>query len=135
VIGEAQIQGQVRKALQYALTTGTAGAEVRRLFESAIAACRRVRPRTGIGSGAASIPYAGVELARRRLGTLSRATVLVIGTGIVGELAAKQLVKRGVARLLILGRTGPTRIRLQSPTGRKRSCLNDLRTHWRSQMW
>src|SRR5262249_5693217 len=56
VIGEAQIRGQVRKALQYALTTATAGAELRRLFESAIAAGRRVRSRTGIGSGAASIP-------------------------------------------------------------------------------
>src|SRR6201995_2709045 len=79
VLGEAQIQGQVRKALAHALTAESAGAELRRLFESAIAAGRRVRSRTAIGRGATSVPYAGVEFARRRLGTLSQSTALLIG--------------------------------------------------------
>ena len=104
VLGEAQIQGQVRKALEHALTAESAGAELRRLFESAIAAGRRVRSRTAIGRGATSVPYAGVEFARRRLGTLSESTVLLIGTGDMAQLAAKQLVKRGAHDLLVLGR-------------------------------
>jgi glutamyl-tRNA reductase len=103
VLGEAQIQGQIRKALEHALTAGTAGAELWRLFESAIAAGRRVRSHTAIGRGATSVPYASVEFARRRLGTLSQSTVLLIGTGDVSQLGAKQLVKRGAKELLILG--------------------------------
>jgi glutamyl-tRNA reductase len=105
VLGEAQIQGQIRKALDQALAAGTAGAELRRLFESAIAAGRRVRSGTAIGRGVTSIPHASVDLARRRLGTLGQATVLLIGTGHTAELAAKQLVKRGAKELLVLGRT------------------------------
>jgi len=105
VLGEAQILGQIRKALEHALTAGTAGAELRRLFESAIAAGRRVRSGTAIGRGSASVPHAGVELARRRLGTLNESTALLIGTGDMSQLAAKQLVKRGATRLFILGRT------------------------------
>jgi glutamyl-tRNA reductase len=105
VLGETQIQGQIRKALDQALAAGTAGPELRRLFESAISAGRRVRSGTAIGGGATSISYASVELARRRLGTLSQATVLLIGTGDAAELAAKQLVKRGVKELLVFGRT------------------------------
>jgi glutamyl-tRNA reductase len=110
VLGEAQIQGQIRRALELALTAGTAGVELRRMFEAAVAAGRRVRSRTAICRGAASVPHAGVELARVRLGTLSQSTVLLIGTGTMGELAAKQVVKRGAKQLLVLGRT-PSRAR------------------------
>lgn len=104
VLGEAQILGQVRVALEHALGSGTAGPELRRVFESAIAAARRVRAETDLGRGVASIPQASVEFARGRLGTLTRSTVLLIGAGNMGELAAKQLVKCRVAELLILGR-------------------------------
>ena len=104
VLGEAQILGQVRTALGHALWSGTAGPELRRLFESAIAAARRVRSETALGRGVASIPQASVEFARGQLGTLSDSTVLLIGAGNVGELAAKQLVKCRVGELLVLGR-------------------------------
>lgn len=104
VLGEAQIQGQVRAALQAALAAGTAGPELRRLFESAIVAGRRARSRTMIGRGVASVPAAGVEFVRTRLGTLSDSTVLLIGVGTVGELVAKQLTRHGVRDLLVLGR-------------------------------
>jgi glutamyl-tRNA reductase len=104
VLGEAQIQGQVRAALDHAMAAGTAGPELRRLFESAIATGRRVRSRTALGRGVASVPGASVELARQRLGTLGGSTVLLIGAGTTGELAAKQLVKQRPRELLVLGR-------------------------------
>jgi glutamyl-tRNA reductase len=104
VPGEAQIQGQVRTALEHALAAGSAGPELRRLFESAIAAGRRVRSRTRLGRGVASLPHASVELARRRLATLDRSTVLLIGAGTIAELTAKHLAKHGVRELLVLGR-------------------------------
>jgi glutamyl-tRNA reductase len=104
VLGEAQILGQVRSALEHALRSGTAGPELRRLFESAIAAARRVRSETALGRGVASIPQASIEFACGHLGTLTRSTVLLIGAGKMGELAAQQLVKRGVGELLVLGR-------------------------------
>jgi Glutamyl-tRNAGlu reductase, N-terminal domain len=53
VLGEAQIQAQVRRALGYALAAGTAGPELRRLFESAISAGRQVRSRTALARGVA----------------------------------------------------------------------------------
>jgi glutamyl-tRNA reductase len=105
VLGEAQILGQVRTALELALGSGTAGPELRRLFESAIAAGRRVRSETALGRGVASIPQASVEFACRHLGNLTHATVLLIGAGNIGELAAKQLAKCGVGELLVLGRS------------------------------
>ena len=117
VLGEAQIQGQVRTALEHALTAGTAGPELRRLFESAIAAGRRVRSRTRLGRGVASVPQASVEFARRRLGTLAGSTVLLIGVGRVAELAARQLAKRGLGELLVLGRDATRAERLAAQHG------------------
>jgi glutamyl-tRNA reductase len=108
VVGETQIQGQVRSALGHALWAGTAGPELRRLFESAIAAGRHVRSETAIGRGMASVPQASVEFARERLGTLIGSIALLIGAGTTSDLAAKQLVKRGVGQVLVLGRD-PTR--------------------------
>lgn len=104
VLGEAQIQGQVRRALDHAITAGTGGPELRRLFESAISAGRQARSRTALGRGVASLPQASVDLVRQRLGTLDESTVLLIGAGATGELAAKQLAHHGVRELLILGR-------------------------------
>ena len=117
VVGEAQIQGQVRSALEHSLSTGTAGPELRRVFESAIAAGRRVRSETAIGWGAASVPQASVEFARQRLGTLSGSAALLIGAGTTSELAAKQLVKRGAAEVLVLGRDPATATRLAQRHG------------------
>ena len=104
VLGEAQIQGQVRAALEHALAAGTAGPELRRMFESAIAAGRRVRSRTHLGRGLTSVPQASVEFARRRLGSPAFATVLLIGAGRMAELAAAELSRHGVRELLVLGR-------------------------------
>ena len=104
VLGEVQTAGQVRAALGHAVDAGTAGPELRRLFEAAIATSRRIRSRTAIGRGVASVPQASVDFARRRLGTLSQSTALLIGAGNTAELTAKQLVKCGVGQLLVAGR-------------------------------
>jgi len=117
VLGEAQIQGQVRKALEHAMRAGTAGVELCRMFESAIAAGRRVRSGTAVGRGVASVPHASVEFARRRLGTLSQSTVLLIGSGDMAQLAAKQVVKREAKQLLVLGRDPARAKRLAESCG------------------
>jgi glutamyl-tRNA reductase len=117
VLGEAQIQGQVRTALAHALAAGTAGPELRRLFESSVAAGRRVRSRTRLGRGVANVPQAGVEFASRRLGTLAGSTVLLIGAGKVAELASAQLSRHRLGELLVLGRDPARAARLAARHG------------------
>jgi glutamyl-tRNA reductase len=63
-----------------------------------------VRSRTALARGVASVSQASIELVRQRLGTLSQSTVLLIGAGTTGELAAKHLIKHRPRELLILGR-------------------------------
>ena len=86
VLGEAQIQGQVRQAHERAVTAGSGGPVLHALFRRALAAGKRARSETQLGLGAASVSQAAVELARQRLGGLHGRTVLLIGSGKVGEL-------------------------------------------------
>jgi len=117
VLGEAQIQGQVRHALKQAVTARSAGPELRRLFDSAVSAGRKVRSSTAVARGAASVSQASVELVRQRVRTLSESTVLLIGAGTAGELAAKHLVKHHPGELLVLGRGGARASRLAARYG------------------
>ncbi len=105
VLGEAQIQGQVRAAYEAAQRIGSVGSILHRLFQTALVAGKRVRHETTIGKGAASVSQAGVELARRQLGDLSGREVLLIGGGEVSELAAQNLIANGADRLTIVNRT------------------------------
>ena len=105
ILGEAQIQGQVRTAFEVARNAGSCGPVLGRLFHHAIASGRRVRHETALGNGAASVSQAGVELARRRLGSLQGRTVLLVGSGEVSELAAQNLLSNGADRMIVVNRT------------------------------
>lgn len=105
VLGEAQIQGQVRSAQELAQQVGTLGPILSRLFRQAIVAGKRVRSETELGQGAASASQVGVELARRQLGSLEGRSVLLVGSGQMSELAAQNLLANGAHDLLIVNRT------------------------------
>lgn len=117
VLGEAQIQGQVRTAYDIAQRVRSAGAVLTRLFRSAITTGKRVRHETSLGSGAASVSQAGVELARRRLGTLDERRVLLVGSGAVSELAAQNLLANGAGELFVVNRTFERGLELASRYG------------------
>jgi len=105
ILGEPQILGQVRDALGHGLASEATGPVIGTLFREAIRAGKRVRTETAVGRNAASVSYAAVELASGVLGDLRSARVLLIGTGKMGELAARNLLSKGVAALSVAGRT------------------------------
>ncbi|HSG81437.1 MAG TPA: glutamyl-tRNA reductase, partial [Gemmatimonadota bacterium] len=83
VLGEVQIQGQVRDAYELARSLTGQRQAVRavfnRLFQSALSVGGRVRSETRLSEGAASVPSAAVELARKIFGSLRGRRGLVLG--------------------------------------------------------
>jgi glutamyl-tRNA reductase len=104
IIGEAEIQGQVKRAYELALVEGATGPILNRLFRGALAAGKRARTETGISEGALSVPQVAVELAQRSLGDLGSRRVLVVGAGETAELTARALSARGVEAVFIANR-------------------------------
>ncbi|MEQ9619671.1 MAG: glutamyl-tRNA reductase [Deltaproteobacteria bacterium] len=105
VVGEPQILGQIKEAYKIASMKGTAGLILNRLCHSAFFVAKKVRTETGIGSRAVSISYVAVELAKRIFDDLSHRTVMLIGSGEMGELAARNLIKAGIGELIIASRS------------------------------
>ncbi len=102
VLGESQIQGQVREAWQAA--QAFTDPLLNRLFQSALRVGRRVRAETALGTGAASVPSASVELAYKIFGDLSGRKALVLGSGEMAELAMSLLVSEGVRAVMVAHR-------------------------------
>src|ERR671937_1920448 len=96
IVGEAEIQGQVKRAYELALVEGVTGPITNRLFRDALGAGKRARTETAIGRSRISVSTVAVELAAQTLGELESRRVLVIGAGENGELTAKALRERGV---------------------------------------
>lgn len=128
VLGEAQIQGQVRKAFGIAQRAGTAGAVLSRLFTRALQCGKRVRRETALGNGAASVSQASIELAARRLGDLTGRSVLLVGSGKVSELAAQNLLAYGAHRLMITNRTYENALELAHRYGAQVYRFDELAT-------
>jgi glutamyl-tRNA reductase len=108
LLGEPQIQGQVRSAYESALKLQreqrVVGPVLSRLFENALRVGGRVRAETRLSEGAASIPSAAVELAGKIFGSLRDRRAVVLGTGEIGALALDCLAAEG-ARVSVVSRT------------------------------
>ena len=85
ILGEAEIQGQVKRAYELSMVEGATGPVLNRLFRDALTAGGRAREETGISQKGVSIPSVAVELARRAIGDLSDRGVLVVGAGETAE--------------------------------------------------
>jgi glutamyl-tRNA reductase len=109
ILGEAQIQGQVKAAYERAVETNhgdfVVGPVLSRLFEMALRVGGRVRSETRLGAGAASVPSASIELARKIFGNLQGRRALVLGAGEMSELTMECLRGEGVSDIQVANRT------------------------------
>ncbi len=105
VLGEPEILGQVKQAANLAEQAGTLGKVLQRLLRTAIAASGRARQETAIAAGSVSFGYAVVDLARNIFQRLETCTVLLIGAGETSRLVARNLLERGVSKLLLTNRS------------------------------
>ncbi|MEN8373831.1 MAG: glutamyl-tRNA reductase [Gemmatimonadota bacterium] len=108
IVGEAQIQGQVKAALREARDLATprvVGPVLARLFEQAAKAGARVRSETSLGNGAASVASAAVQLARKIFGTLAGKRALVVGAGEMSKLALASFAAEGLQDIAVANRS------------------------------
>ena len=96
VIGENQILGQVRRAIEFSRTNRYANADLAAIFDRALKAGSRVRTATGINKGNVSIASVAVSLADEYFDDLTAKKVMLIGSGEAASLVAKVLKNTGV---------------------------------------
>jgi glutamyl-tRNA reductase len=104
IVGEAEIQGQVRREHEAAMRAGSTGAFSNRLFAAALTTGKRVRTETEIGSSRVSVPSVAVDLALSVLGGLAERHVVILGAGETSELTARALAEQGAGTIFVANR-------------------------------
>jgi glutamyl-tRNA reductase len=127
VIGEAEIQGQVKRANDAALEQGTTGPFTNRLFKAALRAGKRARTETGIAERQLSLPAVAVALARELLGPrLDGRSVVIVGTGETSELTARALADSGAEPVFVASRRRSRAISLAERYGGESLSFDEL---------
>jgi glutamyl-tRNA reductase len=126
IVGEAEIQGQVRRAHESAMRAGYTGPLSNRLFAAALTTGKRVRSETEIGSSRVSVPSVAVDLAFSVLGDLEQRHVVVLGAGETSELMARALADQGAGTIFVANRHADRALSLAERFGGTVVGLDDL---------
>ena len=105
IVGEHQILGQVKDAYHLAVEARMAGFFLHKLLHWSFRVGKRVQMETDLGRGSAGVAPAAAELAQQIFSSLQGKSVLLVGAGQMAEGAARALLRRGAARLVVANRT------------------------------
>jgi glutamyl-tRNA reductase len=126
VVGEGQILGQVRTALNTARAQGTLGRVLGEVGSAALRTGKRAHAETGIDRTGPSLVGVGIDAATAQLGIapasgadqpLSGRNVLVVGAGSMSSLAATTAARAGAANVAVANRTHQRAERLAASVG------------------
>jgi glutamyl-tRNA reductase len=116
VVGEPQILGQMKDAVEIAQRHGTLGPLLGRAMRRALHVGKRVRTETAIGAGQVSVSSVAVDLALQIFGEIAGRTVVLVGAGEMAEAASKLFAKHG-AKLVVVNRSRERAERLAVEVG------------------
>jgi glutamyl-tRNA reductase len=105
IVGEDQILGQLKEAVELASKEHTLGPDLSLALSKAIKVGKRVRTETQINRGSVSVGSAAVDLAEQIMGTLEDKAILSIGAGELGTLVAVALAERELKAMFVSNRT------------------------------
>ena len=105
VVGETQIQTQVREAHRRARAEDASTPSLEALFHAASRAGRRVRQETAVGAAQDAFVRTAADMASEALGTLEGSRAVVVGAGTMASLAVHHLRERGAGPVRILNRS------------------------------
>ena len=105
VLGEKQILGQLKEAVELSRKKGMMGKVFNILSNVAIRTGKKAQSDTPIGFGGVSVSWAAVTRAQEEVGTLREKSVLVIGAGKMSKLAANNLSNKEIGQIYVMNRT------------------------------
>ncbi|HTW19818.1 MAG TPA: glutamyl-tRNA reductase [Mycobacteriales bacterium] len=126
VVGEQQILGQLRSALNLARAEHTVARSLGAVVDAALRVGKRAHTETDIDRAGRSLVSVGVALAERSTGGLSGRRAVVVGAGAMSSLAAGELRERGIANLDIVNRTPERARRLAVKVGGQAHAMEAL---------
>ncbi len=126
VLGEPQILGQFKLAVQSAASAGTLGLVLNKLFQRTFSVAKTVRSETDIGASTVSMASAAVQLAERIFPSIAEQNMLFVGAGEMIELCAAHFAARHPKHVTFANRTQARAQQLADRFMGRTLSLNDL---------
>ncbi len=126
VLGEPQILGQLKQAVQQAGEAGTLGTTLHQLFQRSFSVAKEVRSSTEIGAHSISMAAASVRLAAQLFEDLAQIKVLFVGAGEMIELVATHFAAKTPKHMAVANRTLERGEKLAGHLGAEAIRLSDL---------
>ena len=104
VVGEDQVLGQIRRALEFSRKNHYTGSHLQIIFDRAVKVGSRIRTHTGLNKGSVSIGSMAVRLAEEYFDNLNDKRIMLIGSGEGASLIAKSLKQHHV-NFMVTSRT------------------------------
>jgi glutamyl-tRNA reductase len=105
VLGEPQINAQVKEAYTIAAEEEATGKVLNALFQRAFHVAKQVQASTSIAAGKLSVGSVAVDLAERIFQDFSDKVVMILGAGEMAELVLKHLAERGAEKVIVSNRS------------------------------
>jgi glutamyl-tRNA reductase len=125
-VGEAQILGQTRAALQLGQELGTIGPALNTLFQQALRVGKRSHAETDIDKAAPSLVSAALDRAAASVGDVSGLRVVILGAGAMAGLATATVARLGAREIVVVNRTTAKAERLAAEYGGRAAGLPAL---------
>lgn len=106
VVGEAEIAGQIARALREAQAAGTASPAINQLFQHAARVAKQVATETGLGAAGRSVASVALDISGHDGHGAVVDSALIIGTGAYARVVAAELRARGAQRLVVHSPSG-----------------------------
>ena len=126
ILGEVEVQGQVRRAYDAARAAGTTTREMDLIFSAALSAGRRVRHETLLGRHPSSVSSAAVDLVLQQWQEARGPEVVVLGAGEAAEGVLRAFNQRGIGQVTLLSRAPEKAVVLATAWGAKAGPLVEL---------
>lgn len=104
VLGEDQILGQVKDALDFSRTMGYAGKELNKVVRDAVTCAKRIKSELKISEKPLSVSYIGIQKLQEKAGIQGK-RILVVGSGKTAVLALKYVYEYGAGHVTACSRT------------------------------
>ncbi len=105
IIGEDQILGQVKDALNYSIEAGSSKKYLSKIVREAVTFSKKIRTAYKLSENQLSVASIGIKYLQDLYKDLSEKKILLVGTGAMGMLILKYLEVEGVKDIYLTNRT------------------------------
>jgi len=106
ILGDYEIVGQIKKAVQLSKERGFISSFSERLFNHMMQASKAIKNNTALSDGTVSVSYSVVQYIRENIADYTNKNILIIGTGEIGTSTCRNLVEYlGIRKITLINRT------------------------------